>query len=149
MEQSSLPKGGGGGLRATVDGDAKRNRRHSSDESAGGGSVTEIDPSRYLGSYKHSTPMQPGQQCLVYSVTVAIYIQQCPHTFLPMYTCITLETVHGSYVCLVTLKSTGQKMGEYDNMFLNQNARDADKPRRPSLHNITTSPSRGQQRTTT
>lgn len=47
-------------LRATVDGDARRNRRHSSDESAGGGSVTELDRSRYLQQYQRTTPMQPG-----------------------------------------------------------------------------------------
>ena len=59
IEQSSQNRGGQG-LRATVDGDAKRTRRHSSDESAGGGSVRELDASRYLGSYQQSTPMQPG-----------------------------------------------------------------------------------------
>ena len=50
----------GNPLRATVDGDARRLRRRSSDESPGGGSVTELDPSNYLGAYQKSTPMQPG-----------------------------------------------------------------------------------------
>ena len=48
-------------MRATVDGDARRNRRHSSDESVGGGSVTELDHSEYLRRYQQSTPMQPGR----------------------------------------------------------------------------------------
>ena len=63
VEQSSI-KRGGQALRATVDGDAKRTRRHSSDESAGGGSVRELDASRYLDSYQKSTPMQPGM-CII------------------------------------------------------------------------------------
>ena len=62
VEQSSSKKGG---LRATVDGDAKRNRRHSSDES--GGSVTELDTSRYLRSYQQASPMQPGKLSIAHT----------------------------------------------------------------------------------
>ena len=74
VEQSSL-KRGEQRLRATVDGDAKRNRRHSSDESAGGGSVTELDTSKYLRSYQQSTPMQPGiyTHCTHVCSTTLIY----------------------------------------------------------------------------
>ena len=45
-------------LRATVDGDARRGRRHSSDEVITTG--TEMDHSEYLQGYQSSTPMQPG-----------------------------------------------------------------------------------------
>lgn len=48
-------------LRATVDGDARRGRRQSSDESAvGGQSVIDMDHSEYLKGYQSSTPLQPG-----------------------------------------------------------------------------------------
>ena len=44
-----------------MDGDAKITRRNSSDgESAEGGSVLELDRSKYLDSYQNSSPMQPG-----------------------------------------------------------------------------------------
>lgn len=53
-------------LRATVDGDARRGRRYSSDESAvGDQSVTEMDQTEYLKGYQSSTPMQPGNNLLV------------------------------------------------------------------------------------
>lgn len=48
-------------LRATVDGDARRSRRHSTDESAvATQSVQDMDHSEYLQGYQSSTPMQPG-----------------------------------------------------------------------------------------
>ena len=47
-------------FRATVDGDARRGRRCSSEESAG--SVQNMDHSEYLKGYQESTPMAPGQQ---------------------------------------------------------------------------------------
>lgn len=48
-------------MRATVDGDARRSRRHSSDESAAAQkSITDLDPSEYLQGYQTSAPMKPG-----------------------------------------------------------------------------------------
>lgn len=51
-------RGGGLGLRATVDGDARR-RKYSSDEEE---SVTELSRAQetHLQNYQQSTPMQPG-----------------------------------------------------------------------------------------
>lgn len=52
---------GGLGLRATVDGDARR-RKYSSDEEE---SVKELSRTQesHLQSYQQSTPMQPGMCC--------------------------------------------------------------------------------------
>ena len=46
-------------LRATVDGDARWNHRHSLDESAGL-SITKLDPSDYLKGYQSSIPKKLG-----------------------------------------------------------------------------------------
>ncbi len=50
-------------MRATVDGDAKRGRRYSSDESAvAQQSITDLDQSDYLQGYGTSAPMKPGRR---------------------------------------------------------------------------------------
>ena len=48
-----------GPLRATVDGDARRERRYESTATAI--SVDDLNHSDYLQQYQHSTPMQPGR----------------------------------------------------------------------------------------
>lgn len=47
-------------MRATVDGNARRSRRYSSDESAAQQDDSEIET--YLDKYQQSTPMRPGGQ---------------------------------------------------------------------------------------
>ena len=55
-------------LRATVDGDARRGRRQSSDESAIGTlSDKDMDHSEYLKGYQSSTPMQPGRLITIFT----------------------------------------------------------------------------------
>jgi len=49
-------------MRATVDGNARRSRRYSSDESAANDqSLTELDQSDYLKGYQTSAAMKPGR----------------------------------------------------------------------------------------
>ena len=68
----------GGPVRATVDGNARRQRRYSSDESAAAESATEME--NYLDQYQQS-PMQPGEEsntcslcsCLLYRKSYTIH----------------------------------------------------------------------------
>jgi len=48
----------GGPVRATVDGNARRQRRYSSDESAAPESANEMES--YLEQYQQTAPMRPG-----------------------------------------------------------------------------------------
>lgn len=91
-----------------MDGDARRSRRYSSDES-GGGSVTELDTSDYLGEYQQSTPMQPGRI----------------HTNSHLTTCHSL--------LIYTFFSPGQRMGELEMFARPRDPENPERPFRPSL----------------
>ena len=68
-----------------MDGDARRGRRHSSDES-GGESVTELDRSHYLKKYQQGQePLQPG-------VCVRVHVRVCVHGCMCVCVCV--------YVCV-------------------------------------------------
>ena len=89
-----------------MDGNARRSRRYSSDES--GGSVTELDPSEYLDNYQQSTPMQPGR---IHTNSPPYHPPSPPDTFF----------------------SPGQRMGEFDLFARPRDPENPERPFRPSL----------------
>ena len=87
-----------------MDGDARRSRRYSSDES-----MTELDTSDYLGEYQQSTPMQPGR----------------------IHTNSHLTTCHSLLIYIFF--SPGQRMGEFEMFARPRDPENPERPFRPSL----------------
>ena len=131
---------------ATVDGDARRSRRYSSDESTvGGGSVTELDRTEYLTGYQQSTPMQPGKTHTNSPHThthTHTHQQPCTTQFqlcmngiakhLAMYAC-THSFPPAACINEYTFLSPGQRMGEYEMFARPRDSENPERPFRPSL----------------